>query len=299
MAFTQKLMSAQISMGNGSFGASGGNSLTLGPGLRMSSTIQVQSAHQPTELEDLSIYGMTLAQMDQLSLVGNKWGNVSAGNKVTLQAGDESGMAIVFQGDIRYAYVDAGNMPEVCFRVNAVPGASAALKPTAPTTKKGPFDGVQLAKTIAGNMGFNLDTQVKGVVLRNPYLWGTGVSQIRQVAEAMKLNWCFDHFRPTIGMWDPAKGRSGGSGTTISPQTGLVGFPRFSQQLIVLTVEYSPQLFQNLCVGHMITVQSSLKSACGKWMVQTLTYELETFTPRGRWFVIITAAQTPASSGST
>lgn len=62
MAFAQKLLTATISLVNGSF-AGGGNSLTLS-GLRMSAKIRNSGGLSQSFLEELAIYGMSLSEMN-------------------------------------------------------------------------------------------------------------------------------------------------------------------------------------------------------------------------------------------
>ncbi len=72
---------------------------------------------------ELAIFGLPLDMMNQLSVVGTQI-NAIAKNSITVEAGDdESGMHLVFAGNIINAFVDANNMPNVCLRVSASPGA--------------------------------------------------------------------------------------------------------------------------------------------------------------------------------
>jgi hypothetical protein len=61
-------------------------------------------------------------------------------NSVSLYAGEEGGqMSLEFSGNIQSAYMDAQAMPQVCFRLSALPGGGVtAVKPAEPISKKGP-----------------------------------------------------------------------------------------------------------------------------------------------------------------
>ena len=73
--------------------------------------------------------------------------------------------------------------------------------------------------------------------------------------------------------------------TTISPDLGLVGYPTFTYQGVIVKALFN----SSLKYGSLIEVQSSLKPATGTWVVTNLTYELESETPNGAWFMRIEA----------
>ena len=78
----------------------------------------------------------------------------------------------------------------------------------------------------------------------------------------------------------------------------MVAYPElFSAQLIVKSL-FNPQIIP----GGKITVQSEITPANGTWIINTLTYELESTTPHGKWFETMEctqdAPQSQTSSGA-
>src|ERR1700735_661423 len=108
MAFDQKILQAQISLGSGVF-AGGSNSSTvlafggnaggqqLQSGLRMSAIIEVVGGQGQGTLR-LAIYGLTLQHMNQLTTLGTQYWQYQGKNTITLQAGTgTTGLSMVFK----------------------------------------------------------------------------------------------------------------------------------------------------------------------------------------------------------
>jgi hypothetical protein len=94
-------------------------------------------------------------------------------------------------------------------------------------------------------------------------------------------------------MWDGKKGRSSG-GVTLSPQTGMVGYPAFNQAGVVIRSIFNPTIKN----GTVVTVQSAITPACGRWEVYSVTHEIESQIPKGKWFSIIEANSLNQGGGS-
>ena len=149
-------------------------------------------------------------------------------------------MSTVFTGDVIMAWPDGSDQPNVRFMVLAKPGAVAARKPIAPTTRKGAIAGETMVQTLAQQMGFKFENNGVHVMICNPYLHGTGISQVRQIIDAMSCQWLLD--RGTLAIWPTGKARSGGGVPLISPETGMVGYPQFDQARIRVTSYYNPAI---------------------------------------------------------
>lgn len=134
MAFTQKLIDVQLNLANGQF-QGGGNTVTVS-GLRVSFTGTFVGGQEQGTAE-ISIYGLPLQLMNQMSTVGTQL-NLQNKNNVAVLAGDaETGMSVVFEGTIFSAFVDAQAMPDVAFRIYAKPGLYHAVVPATPISVRG------------------------------------------------------------------------------------------------------------------------------------------------------------------
>ena len=98
-SFTQKAIDVTITLGTGSFGTSGSNTVKLS-GLRVVCTIE--KAGMPSfDRAEIRIYGMPQDLMNQLTVLNVPTLMARPNNTILIQAGDTvNGMSTVFNGDI-------------------------------------------------------------------------------------------------------------------------------------------------------------------------------------------------------
>jgi hypothetical protein len=80
--------------------------------------------------------------------------------------------------------------------------------------------------------------------------------------------------------------RNGGTVPLISPATGLVGYPTYSDMGITIKTLFNPFIR----LAQLVTVESSLAFANGSWGAYYVRHELESQTPNGKWFTHFTGA---------
>jgi hypothetical protein len=89
-----------------------------------------------------------------------------------------------------------------------------------------------------------------------------------------------------FAVW-PVNGFRKGSGVpTISAATGMIGYPIYTQNGMIVKSMFSPAV----TFGALVTVKSTLKlplTPNGQWQVQGLTYNLDSLVPRGEWSMIL------------
>jgi hypothetical protein len=199
VAFTKKILRFTFDLaGDKTFGNSGSNRLTVS-GLRATVDVTQQGSFASGNA-NITIYGMTLSQMNRLSTLGQEITWVRR-NVVTVEAGDES---TVYQGIIVEAYADASSMPEVSFRIEANVGLGYAVQPIPPTTVKGPGDVATILSGLARQCKPPLHFSNQGVtskVLYDPYFPGTVLDQIHQVADHAGINHTIDGATQTLVIW--------------------------------------------------------------------------------------------------
>jgi len=281
MAFTTKYIEVDFSLAQGVF-TGGGNAYTA-KGLRISAQI-LKAGGASFGQAALAIYGLPLSVMNQLGTFGQTL-TVTGKNTVTVKAGDDpNNLATIYVGSIFNAYMDGQSQPNVPFRVEASVVAYEAVVPVPPTSQPGSQDVGDLLGQMA--KAANLQFENNGITSKivNPYYWGSAIQQIVALAEHAGIEHIID--LGTLAIWKPGSARQG-SGATVSPSTGMVGYPRFNAQGIDITAEFQP----TFVYGQSIQVQSSITPACGTWNIYRLEYDLESETPNGRWFVDILAAK--------
>src|SRR6185437_12971952 len=285
-SFVQRDMSVTFTLtpkaGNSNPTFDGQNNQVTVSGLRTSAHIVKAGGASMGDLQ-LRIYGLPLAMMNQLSTLGQVLGTQPK-SLVAVSAGDAvNGMTVVFTGSIYAAWADFNGAPDVMFNVSAYTGLAAAVSPCPPGSYVGSVSAATILQNLAGQLGVAFENNGVSVQLSNPYFPGTAFQQIQSCANAAGIEWVLDD--TTLAIWPGGSSRSG-TVPLITPDTGMVGYPTFDQQGIVLSTLFNPAI----ALGGQVKVQSSLTPACGTWIVRTLMHDLEAEMPGGKWFTQMLAS---------
>lgn len=278
MAFVKRVINLKFELGQGSFGADGSDTVDI-TGLRTSCTIAKAGGASMSTL-DLRVWGMPLDTMQKLTVLNKLSYSQERSNTVTVSAGDEeTGVAVVFAGTIKEAWADASGAPDILFSASAFTGLLDAVKPVAPTSFSGSVDVATVLGGIAAQMTPARSLENSGVqtVIDCPYLPGTLRDQALAVARAARCNMLIDE--QVLAIWPLGQTR-GALELDISADTGMVGYPQFTQNGIALTTLFTP----SLTFGQTIKVTSALGAANGQWVVASVTHNLDAELPGGQWF---------------
>lgn len=278
MTFSRKFIDVSISLASGSY-AAGGNKADI-KGHRVVALIRKPGGADMAQLE-CAIFGLPLSVMNQLTTLGTQF-NLFSKNVITLKAYEEGQQpAMVFEGNINVAFADMRAMPETCLRVSALAGLFAAVKPVDVTSQKGATDVAKTMEQIAKKAELKFENNGVDTKIVNPYFPGSARQQAHELARAAGISWIIDN--GTLAIWPAGKTRKGQS-VVISPQTGMVGYPAYTQAGIDVTTLFNPAIQY----GRQVEVQSDLKPACGSWSIINLDYALEAEVPKGKWFTTLT-----------
>lgn len=282
MTFVKREINLAFVLGEGSFGEGDSNAVEI-TGLRTAAQITRAGGVSMSSLS-LRVWGMPLDVMQKLSVLNILALQQYRRNVVTVTAGDaENGYGVVFSGEIKEAWVDAENSPDVCFVLTAFEGMTDKVRPVAPNSFKGSASVDVLMGSIARQMQPPRTFENNGVdvTLDNVYLPGTLDEQMRKIADAASCVVYTDS--TTVAIW-PIGGARGGAILELSAANGLVGYPQFSQTGVSLTVLYTP----SLSYGQKIRLRSTLGSpADGDWIVANVTHNLDAETAGGQWFTYV------------
>lgn len=277
-SFTRKRIDVTITLGEGEFGETVGDTVTL-TGHRILAEVLKPGGDSMGELH-LRIYGLKQEMMNRLSVIG-QIGQVKAKNKILLAAGDDAvGMTTVFQGTLWEAVADYSGMPDVSFNIVALAGMDLALKPVDAISFKGATDVATIMRGLADDMGLAFENNGVSVVLSNPYFPGTGLAQVRKCAAAANINHTIDLQKLVI--W-PKDGFRAGAIPIISPDTGMIGYPRMSSKGIDLQSVFNTDIL----LGGQVEVRSSVEVANGIFNVFDFSHSLSCEMPGGPWFTSI------------
>lgn len=274
MGLTERRIDATFSLEEGSF-ANGSNTLSVS-GLRVEALIDDINGVSMGTLQ-MRIYGMRIEDMNKLSLLGKKYLE-ARNNFISLSAGDdETGMSEVFSGTIYQGGINYDALPEVAFEIAATAGYYQNVKSAADVSIEGDVSVATLIESIAKGIGFGFTNNGVTAVLSNPYLTGSSLAQITAAAEAARI--ACNISRGVVSIW-PNGGTRDKEVVQVSPETGLVGYPRYSQTGIDVRTMFNPQLIN----GRKVTVKSDAIGASGDWYCQVVRHELSSQSVNGPWF---------------
>lgn len=277
MAFSKRKISLQFQLGQGDFGEAGMDTVTLDD-LRCS--VNIVRAGIGYAQADITVYGMKLDLMNKLTVTQKFFFENQRYNQVIVSAGDElSGMAMCFGGTIMEAWADGRQAPDVAFYVSAQSGMFELMKPVPPVSFRGSVDAALVLSGIAEQMGYTFENSGVSAVLNDPYKPGTPKSQIASICRDIDCQSDIDDAARVVAVWPKDKAR-GAQSVRIAPDSGLVGYPSFTQGGVQFSTLYNP----NLVFGAPVDLESQFKTANGQWKVYQLAHRLESEVPGGQWF---------------
>jgi hypothetical protein len=273
--FQHRVLELSFGLGKGTFGNSGFNTVTVS-GLRTLATItKLVGVTQPSL--ELVVFGLSLDLMNQLTIVGKQL-MAMRNNTIRVSAGSTGGqMSVVYEGLIWQAFADMSAQPETAFVLTSTSNGLVSMKPALPTSYKGGVDVAVVMSALAAQMGYSFENNGVSVILRDPYFWGSAWQQVMSASQAANINATLD--LGVLAIW-PKDGSRKGTIPIVSAETGMVGYPRYTDTAIGLTTLFNPAIG----FAGNIQVQSALKPANGIWAVRSITHRLDAEMPNGDWF---------------
>lgn len=277
MKLVKRVIEASITLGAGQFGDQQGDTITL-TGLRMMAAINSVGGEAQGQAA-IRIFGLPLSIMNKLTSVGPIMNQIRLKNKIQISAGDEgSALTVVFQGVIDTAYAELNAAPDVALAIVAFSATDAAAKSVDPKSYLGSQDVAFLMQQFAIPLNLAFKNNGVNVKLSNPSFNGTMLDRINECARAAGINYTID--RGVLSIWNQMS-HTNDDIITLSPQSGLVGYPALNSQYIALKSIFIP----NAHLGQRVTVSGSeVESVNGTWTIFTVAHNLESQTPGGQWF---------------
>lgn len=281
MAFARRIINLRFDLGEGDFGRAGQNSVQI-TGLRCSAFITKAGSVGNQQCE-LRIWGMPLELMNRLTVLNKMAYPQQTYNSVVVEAGDEqSGTAVAFVGNIQEAWADGRNPPDVMFHVLAITAMTDMIKPIPPTSYKGSVDIAIALGGIAQQMELTLENGGVTGKINDPYWPGSLGAQLRAMCKAVDCEYLIDETERILAVWPKGKARASAT-VRLAADSGMVGYPSFTQNGVRISSLYNP----NLAYGKVVTVESEFTAAQGQWQVAAVTHSLDAGVPGGEWFTEI------------
>lgn len=281
-AIPKRRLDVIVQLGRGSFGEGGQDQAEL-TGLRVSANI-VKGADPTFDSGQLRIWGLTPSLMNALSTLGKPFLTNRVNTVILLAGDDRAGVSKVYEGTIQEAFQDASG-PEMALNITTNVGLVSATKPIPPVSYPTSVAAATVAANIAAQMTPAVAFENNGVttVLPPSYFPGTALDQLRRLKAAANIEASIDS--GVLAIW-PKGGVRGGLIPKIGPDTGLVGYPRFSGSgLVSLTTLFQP----GLRLGGQFDLATSIGPAAGRYASNALSYDIESEMPGGKWFANLTA----------
>lgn len=297
-SFSKKILEVSIQMASnpqtnqpGTFNESGTNTATFA-GLRTVARIE-NSGSVSGSKASIDIYGMDTSQANQLATLGMVF-NIVTKNTLTLQAGDEAGgLSTAFSGTIIGAYADLNGAPDVPFHFECSSGIGDLVAPAPVSSYKGATSVATIMAALARQMNHSFENSGVNVSLRNPYYAGTFMQQMQAVAADANINAQIIN-GSTLAIWPKGGSRTTPTPIVLSKDTGMVGYPSFTQNGIMLKSLYNPVMsYGSLIEVRSVVIDAAQQSksapvstvlpANGQWAIFKLDHMLDSEVPRGQW----------------
>jgi hypothetical protein len=285
MSLVRRRIDVTIALGKGQLGDIPGEPITL-TGHRVIAQMECTGGECMGKMQ-ISIYGPPLSMINKLTCIGANMTEIRGQNRLQVAAGDDGGpMSLIFDGTIDQAWADFNAAPDVSLNVVGYSGLDAALKPIGPSSYKGATDAALIMANLAKTMGLAFENTGVSVMMSNPSLPGTALTQVKSCATAARINYTID--RGVLAIW-PTNGARAGDIPLISPETRLVGYPTYSSHGVIVKSMFMP----SAKLGGRVQIESSLTPARGTWNTIMVTHTLESERPGGAWFTDLHCGRFP------
>lgn len=267
-------------LGTGNFGTSTPTTFTF-RGLRVICHVEGVVFPQMGSTLTMKVYGLSLDHMNALSYAGLLFDTRQ--NAVLVEAGDATlGLSTVFNGQVVEAYPSLDTANDAHFYVYAQLGAIARLKPVAPSSYPGSVPAATAMQSMAKLAGFNFQNNGVTAVLQSPYFPGTAWQQIQSAVRAANCFAFVDGPTNTLIIWPKTSATPPAATVLISPQTGMIGYPKFQKRTIIVRTLFNPQIAFRPSLTVMI--QSQLTAANNaKLTINKVDHDLASQMPDGPW----------------
>ena len=288
-----KTLKTTIILGEGEFEGGGNTKIIEG----LATTVQVNKAGLPEKNSaEVRIQGLKLSDMEQLTFLSFLPGEYRK-NHILIEAGDKGEeLSVVFKGDITAASADFSTAPDVTMKFQALTAGWSVLIADSPTSVQGEATAASLISQFATQAGFNFINNGVTESVKNATFNGSPVQKAQQVADEVGCELIMDDETWIIQPW----GKPRGDAVLLKAESGLIGYPSFTQDGISCECFYNPRLQ----LGGQIKIESIVPRASGYWKITKLSHDLAAYT-NGRWvsridgmYLTENAAESETESGA-
>lgn len=291
MSFLRRELVVTLNLKQGFFLEAQTDSVTL-KGHRVSLVINSPGG-QSTGNAHCVIYGMSKSLMNQLTQIGainnQNIGNQISVDAITIDADGNRSQVTAYTGTIQASWADFTNQPDIMLQIVSTGGLILDIRPVSPTSFEGNTSVVDVASELAKEGGLKLVNHGVTGQMNNPYLEGSTLTKIRKLSLAANIKFDLDEVNNELNIF-PQDGLIDGDIPLISPRTGLIGYPAFAQNGIIIKSLYNPVIKNST----KVQLESSLEQSNGVFGAYDVTHTLEAYNPQGgAWFTEFRAFRAP------
>lgn len=271
MSFTEKRIETRIKLNIGKYKS--GDNVKIITGLP--TEVNVNQAGFPSlDQAKISIFGINQADLESLTFLSFKTLYYNR-NEIEVYAGDDEGMSLVFQGDIINSKPDYNGAPDVPLVIDAISGYYQGLSAVPPYTFKGSIPTSTIIEQLCAEMDYAFVNEGETKQAVNPYLKGSPIQKIRQLAKSYNLDVNITGKTVTLRKSDGSRKII----AAINKDSGLIGYPEFTNMGIKLRCEFMPELK----IGDEIEVKSIVPKASGRWQIFSLNHSIGVHLDGAPW----------------
>lgn len=276
--FTLKQLRFTFTLANNATFAGTNSNVLVVSGLRSSAFIKGSGLPAFPEAE-LTVYGLKQQDMQALTALAFQPLGMQR-NTVLVEANSGQGWSAVFTGQMITAGPDYSQLPGVPLKVTARMLGYESLNPAPAASYTGSTSVSSIVGNLASKMGYVLEDNGVSAQLESPYFPGTLAEQLRAVATQAGIDVYIEG--NVIAICPKGTPRQQQS-FTLSPSSGLVGYPRldYNRGFVNVRAVFNPAFRFG---GPVQVIDSEVQNANGSWVVGTITNLLEALTPGGAWF---------------
>lgn len=280
MSFIKRVLEITITLGAGELGENVGEVVTL---RNYGATVSIEAyggEHQGTL--HARIYGVGIDLINQLTTIGTIKTGLKGKNRIRVDAGNEGdALSEVYEGAIFDAWGDFSGAPDCSLNIMAMGSADLAIKPFKAASFSGENKVSDMLASLAAQAGIGFQNNGIETSLSDQHLHGSALDQIKTVAKNANINFIIENGR--LDIW-PKDGFRDLPVPSVSPSRGLVGYPSFSSNGILITTEFLPMAR----IGRKILLEDSqVIQANGEWIIYTVSHTLSSVTQNGEWFTFV------------
>lgn len=271
--FSVKTVRITIQLRKGEFD-NGGNTVII-EGLPVSVTVTKQGGEAKNKAS-VTVDNLKLETATQLTTLAFKRLE-TYNNVIQIDAGSQGAeLSTIFIGEITSA-VPVMSDSKLSLKIEALAGYYPALIPSTPTSVQENTTVEKLMKQFADEAGYSFENKGISASVANSVFVGSPVEKAKTLARQADVDLLIDDNKFTI---QPFKAPKDGQIPLLSKNTGLIGYPSFSNEGINCKCVFNDKLK----VGSYFKLESVLPHASGEWQITKVEHRLEAYTPKsGTW----------------